>query len=434
MRQRLTRREFVKGAAAAAGAVGVPLIIPAASLGAGGKVAPSNRITIGCIGVGGQGTGNMRAFLGIEEARVVAVCDAYEDRRQRAKGLVDKKYGDHGCAMFGDFRELLARPGIDAVLIATQDHWHALIALAALAAGKDMYLEKPLGVAVKECQAIRAAVRRSGLIVQVGTQQRSTRNFRFACELARNGYVGKVHTVQVAAEGPNYKPGYKGPMTPQPVPAGFDWDIWLGPAPQEPYNPGRVAWPDWYLIWDYCAGFIVNWGVHHLDIAHWGCPDVGRVPFELDARVKYRNEGFTDNSESWMATFTYENGLKMVFSDHFQQKIGTRFIGDKGWVHADRAGIWAEPESLLKVTIKPEELHLHESDSHHADFIRSVKTRRDPVSDIDAGHIASYLGMVADIGGRLQRKLKWDPKAEEFPGDAEANRMLARPMRAPWHL
>jgi predicted dehydrogenase len=429
-----SRRAFLKQAAAGAALVGAPLVIPSSALGADGAVAPSNKITLGCIGVGGQGTGNMRSFLGINEARVVAVCDTYEDRRKRAKGLVDKEHGDDGCAMFGDFRELLARNDVDAVMIATQDHWHAVIALAAVAAGKDMYLEKPLGVAVKECQAIREAVRRSGRIVQIGTQQRSSRNFRHACELARNGYMGKPHTVQVAPEGPNYKPSYKGPMAPQPVPAGFDWDMWLGPAPRKPYNPGRVAWPDWYLIWDYCTGFIVNWGVHHLDIANWGCPDIGRVPFEVEAKVKHRDEGFTDNSESWMATFTYQNGLKMIYSDHFQQKLGIRFIGERGWVHVDRAGIWADPESLLKVTIKPDELHLHESNSHHGNFIQSVKARKDPVSDVDAGHIASYLGMVADIGGRLQRKLKWDPKAEQFIGDDEANRMLGRPMRAPWHL
>jgi len=429
-----SRRALLKNAAAGAAVIGAPLVIPSSALGADGAVAPSNRISLGCVGVGGQGTGNMRNFLGLDDVRVVAVCDTYDDRRRKAKGLVDQKYGDEGCVMFGDFRELVARKDIDAVLIATQDHSHAVIALAAVAAGKDMYLEKPLGVSVRECQAIRDGVRRSGRIVQTGTQQRSSRNFRFACELARNGYLGEVHTVQVAAEGPNYKPGYKGPLTPQPVPPGFNWDMWLGPAPEKPYNPGRVAWPDWYLIWDYCAGFIVNWGVHHLDIANWGCPDIGSASFEVEAKVKYRDEGFTDNSESWMSTFTYENGLKMIYSDHFQQKIGCRFIGDKGWVHVDRAGIWAEPAALLKATIRPEELHLHESTHHHADFIRSVKARRDPVSDVDAGHKASYLGMVADIAGRVNRKLKWDAKGEQFVGAEDVNRMLGRPMRAPWRL
>ena len=434
MKDGINRRRFLKAAATAAGAIGIPYLVPSSVMGKDGDAAPSNRVTIGCIGVGGQGTGNMRNFLGLEDARVMAVCDTYEDRRLKAKRLVDDHYGDAGCATYGDFRELLARQDIDAVMIATQDHWHALIATAAARAGKDMYCEKPLGVSVEEGQAIREAVRRSGRIFQTGTQQRSSRNFRFACELARNGYVGKVHTVEVAAEGPNYRPSYKGSLEPQPVTRGFDFDMWLGPAPKVPYNPGRVAWPDWYLIWDYCAGFIVNWGVHHLDIANWGCPEVASEPFEVECQATYRHEGFTDNVDAWKARFTYPSGLRLVFSDHQQQKLGCRFIGDKGWVHVDRAGIWAEPSSLLAVKIKPDEVHLHESGNHHADFLQSVRSRRDPVSDVDAGHKASYLGMVADIAARVGRRLKWDTKAEQFVGDDMANRMLSRPMRSPWHL
>jgi predicted dehydrogenase len=434
MRNRASRRQFLKRAAATAGAVGAPYFIPAFALGRDGATAPSNKIIIGCIGTGGRGTANMKAFLREDDARVVAVCDVYENRRQNAKALVDKQYGDKACMAYGDFRELLARKDIDAVMIATQDHWHAPIVVAAAHAGKDMYCEKPLGVSIKECQAIRDAVGKAGRVFQTGTQQRSERNFRFACELARNGYVGKIHTVQVAAEGPKYKPSYKGPLDPQPVPSGFDYDTWLGPAPQKPYNPGRMAWPDWYLIWDYCAGFIVNWGVHHLDIANWGCPTVGSESFEVECKASYRNEGFTDNVDAWKANLAYANGLKMVFSDDLQQKIGCRFIGDTGWVHVDRAGIWADPESLLKATIKPNEIHLHESDNHYADFLKSVRTRRDPVSDLDSGYKASILGMIADISARLKRKLKWDAKAEQFVGDREANGMSVRPLRNPWHL
>ncbi len=432
MKNPITRREFLKRAAV--GAVSIPCVIRSSALGGNGGGAPSDRITIGSIGVGGRGVANTKGLGAYQEARVVAVCDAYEDRRQKARKLVDDHYGDKGCSMYADFRELLARKDIDAVMIAPQDHWHALMVLAAVRANKDMYCEKPLGVSVKECQTIREAVRKGGIIFQTGTQQRSERNFRFACELARNGYVGKIYTVEVAAEGPNFKPGYTGPLTPQPVAPGFDWDMWLGPAPKKPYNPGRVAWPDWYLIWDYCTGFIVNWGVHHLDIAYWGCPEVANEPFEVECSATYRNVGFTDNVDAWKANFTYASGLRMVYSDHFQQKIGCRFIGDKGWVHVDRAGIWAQPESLLSATIKPNEIHLHESDNPYGDFLRSVRTRRDPVSDVEAGHKASYLGMVADISARLKRKLKWDTRTEQFVGDDEANKMLSRPMRSPWRL
>lgn len=423
----MNRREFLKYSAAA----GIAAFIPARVFGANSK------ITIGCIGVGGMGTGNMKNFLVQDDCRVVAVCDTYEDRRRKAKGLVDKQYGDHGCAMYGDYRELLARKDIDAVMIAAPDHWHALIATAAAAAGKDMYCEKPMGVSVEEGQRILAAVRKHERVFQAGTWQRSQQKFRHACELARNGYVGKIHTIEVSAPGPQYQPKYTGSMDPQPVPDGFDWKMWRGPAPNNPYNPGRVAWPDWYLIWDYCAGFICNWGVHYLDIAHWGCPSLTAEPCEIECRGVYRKKGFTDNIESWNATFTFASGLKMIFTDttsESQQKTGTRFIGDKGWVHVSRAGIWTAPDSLLKVKLKDDELHLHESKHHQADFLTSVRSRKDPVSNVDATHVASYLGLIADIAARLETKLKWDPRLEQFIGNDAANAMLSRPLHNGWKL
>jgi predicted dehydrogenase len=345
------------------------------------SIPANDKITVGCIGVGGMGTGNMNVFLGLPECRVVAVCDAYQDRRQRAKDRVDAEYSDKGCKMYADYRELIARTDIDAVMIAVQDHWHALIATTAAKAGKDMYCEKPLGVSVEEGRCIRDTVRKANRVFQTGTWQRSVRNFQHACELARNGYLGKIQTVQVAAPGPEYRPNYKGSLDPQPVPSGFDWATWRGPAPDKPYNPGRVAWPDWYLIWDYCAGFITNWGVHHLDIANWGCPPLGTEAFDVECKATYRKEGFTDNVETWNATFTYAGGLKMLFTDVPQQKAGCRFNGDQGWVHVDRSGLWAEPASLLKVKLKPGEMRLTDSKHHQDDFLRCVRSRKDPVSD-----------------------------------------------------
>jgi predicted dehydrogenase len=433
--EKINRRQFLKNSAeAAAGVAAFPYIVRSAALGQEGPAA-SERIVIGSIGVGGQGTGNMRAFLSHKEAQVVAVCDVVEDRRQKAKDIVDKHYGDKGCTAYNDFREVLARKDIDAVVITTQDHWHAIIAVAAARAGKDMYCEKPLGVSVAESQAIRDAVRRYGRIFQTGTQQRSDRKFRFACELAINGYIGKIHTVKVGAPGPEYKRTYLKPPTEEPIPPGLDYDMYIGPAAMKPYNSGRLAWPDWYLIWDYSAGFIVNWGVHHLDIANWGCPAVTSQPFELEFKGSYRNDGLTDNINDWQGQFTYASGLKMTYSDTGNpNKIGCTFEGDKGWVYVDRAGIWAEPASLLDVKLKPDEIHLHESTSHHSDFLQCVRSRRDPVSDVEAGHKASYLGLIAEIAVRLNRKLKWDPVAEKFIDDDQANRLLARPLRSPWHL
>ena len=432
MQHTLTRRRFVQQVAAAAAGASLP--IATAARATQDSVAPSDTITIGCIGVGGMGTGNMKAFLALPDCRVVAVCDTYQSRRQKAKELVDAHYGDKGCAAYADFRDLLARQDIDAVMIAPQDHWHALVATAAVKAGKDMYCEKPLGVSVEEGQRIRDAVRKAKRVFQTGTWQRSQSKFRHACELARNGYLGQIHTVEVGAPGPSYRPSYKGTLEPQPVPEGFDWNMWRGPAPDKPYNPGRVAWPDWYLIWDYCAGFITNWGVHHLDIANWGCPRLGTEAFEVECQATYRHEGFTDNVDAWNATFRYASGLKMVFTDVPRQKPGCRFIGDKGWVYVDRSGTSAEPASLLQVRLTPDEVHLIESDNHQANFLRCVRERKDPVSHVDAAYTASTLGLLADIAGRLRQKLKWDPKQERFVGNEEANAMLHRPMYNGWTL
>ena len=435
-RKNINRRQFLKRSTGiATGAIAFPYLVPSSALGKAGTVAPSNRIVMGCLGVGGMGQGDMRGFLNIEEVLVVAVCDVQEKKRQVAKGIVDEHYGNKDCALYNDFRKVINRKDIDAVVIAPQDHWHAVMAVTAARAGKDMYCEKPLGVSVAECKAIRDTVRWHGRVFQTGTQQRSDRNFRFACELALNGYLGKVHTVKVAAPGPEYKRTYRKPTTAEPIPPGLDYDMYLGPAPMKHYNGGRLAWPDWYLIWDYSAGFIVNWGVHHLDIANWGCPEVAGEPCELTCRGSYRKDGLTDNINDWQAEFNYTSGLRMTYTDTGNpNKQGCRFEGDKGWVQVNRGGIWPEPESLRRVKIKPNEIHLYESRNHRADFIKCVQTRSDPVSNVGAGYRASALGLIAEIACRLGRKLKWDPHAELFVGDIEANARLSRPMRSPWHL
>jgi len=454
MNHRIHRRTFLRCSTAAIAALAMPAIIPGSAFGA------NNKITIGCIGVGSRGRNNMKVFLGLDGCRVVAVCDPYKERQELAARLVNKQYGDNGCACFGDWRELIARRDIDAVMIATQDHWHALIATAAAAAGKDMYCEKPMGVCVRDGRKIYDAVRQHKRIFQAGTWQRAQGRFRQACALARNGYLGKLKEIQVSAPGPQYQPKYNGPLDPQPVPEGFDWQMWLGPAPTKPYNPGRVAWPDWYLIWDYCAGFICNWGVHHLDIAYWGCPTIGKEPCEIECKGTYRNKGFTDNIETWNATFTYRSGLRMIFTDPTVQKTGTKFIGEKGWVHVDRGSengtITAEPDSLLKVRLQPGETRLYDCGqpgediiaikkrtgnevtfrtfNHGEDFLRCVRSRQDPVSNVEATHVASYLGLIAEIAARLETKLKWDPKREQFIGNDEANQRLSRPMYNGWKL
>lgn len=436
MNPSINRRHFLKSSSLLAGAVALPQIIPSRLLGADGQTAPSNQITVGCIGVGGMGTSNMQKFLGLLGAKVVAVCDVSEERRAKAKKLVDEKYGDTGCAMIADFRELLARKDIDAVSIAAPDHWNAFLAIAAARAGKDMYCEKPMGVSLEQGQAIRKAVREAKCVFQAGTWQRSQKHFRQACELARNGYLGKIHTVEVSTDGPQFKAGYKGPRVVQPtppMPPGFDWKMWQGPAPERDYHPARHT-GDWFLINDYSNGFIVNWGVHHLDIALWGLPELGTVPFEVECKASYRNEGFTDNVNQWNATYTYANGLKLIFKDQYQMKTGCRFYGDLGWVQVDRPGIEAAPTGPLKIELKPDDTPLYKSDHHQGNFIDCVRSRKDPVSDVDATLTASYMGLIADIAARLQTRLKWDPKAEQFIGNDAANAMLKRPSHNGWTL
>jgi len=436
--KRITRRHFLRRASALAA---TPLFVPSAALGLGGEAPASERITLGIIGAGGRGTGNMRSFLPVAGTQVVAVCDVKRDMRERAAKIV----GDHNaanrggagkpCDMYNDFREVLARDDVDAVVISPQDHWHAVIAVAAARAGKDMYCEKPLGVAVTECSAIRDAVRRFGRIFQTGTQQRSDPKFRHACNLARFGHLGKVTEVEVAAPGPRYQPKYKGPATPEPVPDGFDYEMYVGPAQMRPYTRYCVDWPGWYLIWDYCAGFIVNWGVHHLDIAHWGQPSISQQPCRVSCKSVYRTHPVCDNISSWQAEFVFDDGLKMHFTDTGNPlPQGTRFIGEEGWVHVNRSGIQAEPKSLLDIEIKPDEPQLYVSKNHHADFIKCVRHRRDPVAPVEAGHVASYLGMLAESAGRVGRELRWDPSTEQFADDADANRLLTRPMRSPWRV
>jgi predicted dehydrogenase len=437
----LSRRQFLATAACVTGAMAVPTILPSSVFGADAQTAPSNKITLGCIGVGGMGTENMKSFLGHPDCRVVAVCDVSESKRQKAKERVDTQYGDQGCAMIADWRALIARKDIDTVMIATQDHWHSLIAVAAAKAGKDMYCEKPMGVSIEDGQAIRDAVRKHKRVFQAGTWQRSARDFRFTCELARNGYFGKLHTVEVATDGTKFTAGYKGPRNPQPappVPAGFDWDMWQGPAQQHPYHPARTS-GDWFMISDYSRGWTVNWGVHHLDIALWGCPELGTEPFEIESRVTWRNEGFTDTVNEWDATYTYANGLKLVFQDQKKMPTGCRFIGDKGWLRVDRhwenhPGLVASDDSLLEIKLRPDDLRLYKSQNHAVNFLECVRSRKDPVSDVDSTHKASYLGLLTEVAGRLEQKLKWDPKKEQFIGNDEANRLLHRTMHNGWRL
>jgi predicted dehydrogenase len=429
----VSRRRFLATAAALA----APALAPASALGLGGAAPPSERIGLGFIGVGGRGMSHVGSLLRNGQTQILGVCDPYLEKREAARKQVESHYGRtraaggdyRGCASSSDFRDLLARDDIDAVVIASPENWHALHMALAARAGKDVYGEKALSLTVAESRAVCDTVRRYGRVFQTGTQQRSDRKFRFACELARNGYLGKVRAVEVGVPGGRALPNP--PVV--PVPPGLDYDMWLGPAPFKPYNDLQCTF-NWYFIYDYCVGWIQSWGVHHIDIALWGVPGLGTLPLDVEGSAVFPTDGLANTSITWCVQCTAADGVRLSFSDNGHHEQGCRFLGDEGWVHVNRGGIRAQPESLLQVAIKPHEEHLYASGNHHANFLECVRSRRDPVAPVEAGHAATTLTIVSDIATRLGRKVTWDWQSERFTGDDDANRMLSRSMRSPWSL
>jgi len=435
------RRHFLKKAAGvAAGAIAFPYIVPSSALGKAGTVSPSNRVVVGCIGVGSQGRGVMRNFLHQDIAQVVAVCDVKANMREAARKRVDETYGNTGCTEYHDFRELLARDDIDAVMIATTDHWHVLTSLAAAKAGKDIYLEKPMGLSLAEDQALRAACHRYGTVFQFGTQQRSDWKFRLACELALNERVGKVHTINVLS--PSSVAG--GSMKLTPVPKWLDYDFWLGPAPYAPYTEERCSNKLWWFNSNYALGWIAGWGVHPLDIALWGGGKDFAGPVELEGTGTFPADGFCDTAVDWRIVFKYASGVILNYAGgpqpaewrerYGKDAHGVAFEGAEGWVHVNRGRIVANPKSLLDSVIAPDEIRLYESNHHVRNFLDCVKSRAQTVSSIDVAVRADIVCHLSDIAIRTQRKIKWDPENEVIIGDEDASRLLTRSMRSPWHL
>jgi glucose-fructose oxidoreductase len=426
--QHHSRRHFLSRASATVGAAFLlPTIIPSTVLGA---AAPSRRVVLGHIGVGGQGSGVMNGLLGLPQGQSVAVCDPMKDRRENAAKRVEQQYASRsgqgiykGCRAYADFRELLARDDIDAVVVATPDHWHVPVAAAAVRAGKDVYVEKPLGLCMEQDKAMRETVHRYGAVFQYGTQQRCfSTHCAFACELVRNGYVGDLKAVHVIA--PNGETG--GRAVPQPVPDGLDYDLWLGPAPEAPYTNDRVMGTGRWHIYDYAIGFIAGWGAHPLDIAHWGYP---QIPVEIEGTGFIPAAGLFDTVVNWDVRGRYASGIE------FTLKTGgdkTTFVGTKGWVAASRGGISAEPESLLKIKIKPDEVHLLQDTHHYRNFLDCVLARKTPASDIDSAVQSDFMSHLGDIAIRTGRRLQWDPVKETIVGDETAARMMRRAMRPPW--
>ncbi len=390
------------------------------------------------IGVGGMGGGHLDVLLGMPEAQVAAVCDVFESKRLAAARKVEAHYGRmaaggtfRGCAAYDRYEDLIARADIDAVFIATQDSWHASMAIAAARAGKDIYLEKPLTDTLDAGQAVIDAVRRYARVLQVGQQQRSEGNFRFACELVRNGYIGRLRKILVGVHG-----GIDSGAVPQPgdPPADLDYDRWLGPAPWKPYSPQRVSSAYWYHCSDYGIGFQAGWGVHHLDIAQWGHGSENSGPVEVEGVGVFPRDGLCDTPITWRTTMRYEDGVELSFTSNDANTQGVRFEGDEGWVFVWRGGIAASPDSLLKVVLKPDELHLEVSEHHHRNFIECVKSRRDPIAAVEVGHRANTLCILSDVAIHLGRKIRWDPERQSFVNDTAAKVMRSRALRSPWGM
>lgn len=434
------RRQFLKTASLLPASF---LFVPGRALGKEDKAPANERINVGCIGVGGRGTVVMQGFLKDKTAQVVAVCDVKKNVLAQKHELVNNFYDGKGCKKYADFRDVTGREDIDACMVATCDHWHVLASLYAVRSGKDVYCEKPLGLTLEEDQTLRREINQNKRIFQFGTQQRSDPKFQVACQLARDGKLGDIHTINVWSPGSSAG----GDPTPVPVPEWLDYEFWLGPAPYKPYTKDRCSNSLWWFISDYALGFIAGWGIHPLDIALWGAPDKFKGPWTINGSGKFPTEGVADTALNWDVTLKTGSDLTMRFTgnpfpDEWKKRYndqsshGTAFEGSEGWVYVRRGKIASHPKRLVEEAKFPEGSDQYGPSTymHVSNFLESVRTRQQPLSEIDVSVKGDMICHVSDIMIRLQRELKFDPNKDTFISDAEANQRLTRPMRKPWHL
>jgi predicted dehydrogenase len=449
----MTRRDFIRSAAAV---VAAPAIVPSSVF---GRKAPSNRVNLAAIGVGGRGSSNVwQDFVTTQEdVRLVAACDCFAGRREDFAAKVNEYYGGNVCKPMADWREVLARKDDDGVVISTPDHWHVPLACHAARAKKDMYVEKPLGVAMAWAWKLREAVAANKVIFQYGTQQRSSGEFTRAVELVRNGYIGKIKHIDAWCSGmrspdwyaETFNAHYKD-VEPTPVPASLDYDMWIGPAPMKPYTNSRCTEWGSYHIYDYALGFIAGWGAHPLDIAQWGLGMDHTSPVHYEGEGEIPSEGLFDTVDNWDVNCLYGSGVTMRFMcDRIAKGVeglmddprkrpfmdhGTTFWGEGGWISVSRGALYASPKELQQAQIRADEKPVIRSTSQGRNFVESMKTRRPTINPLESAIRSDTISHMSDIAIRLGRPIRWDPERERIIGDKEAAKKLDRPMRRPWRI
>jgi predicted dehydrogenase len=430
MNCRIGRRAFLKQTAFAVSSATIPYFVPSSALGKAGAVAASERITVGFIGTGDHGINmNLKSFLAQPDAQAVAVCDVDPVNLHKARDLVNAGYDNTDCRTTQDWREIVARPDIDAVMISTPDHWHVPLSIAAAKAGKDVQCEKPT-LTIEEGRRLVEVVERYDRVFQWSTEDRAVDVYHRMCELVRNGRIGKVHTIKVELPvGPD-TPGNPEPMS---VPEGFAYDMWLGPAPWAPYTKDRCHW-NFRWIFDYSGGMLTDWGAHLLDGAQWGNDTEHTGPVDVEGRGVFCQGGLYDTAHEYHLEYTYADGVKLLVDSG---EPSLRFEGTDGWIgnRGWRGKLEASRPAILNSVIGPDEIHLYTCpQGEHRNFLDCVKSRQACYFPPEIGQRCFTIAHIGNIAMRLGRKLRWNPQEERFVSDDEANRMLRRAARSPWNL
>ena len=423
-----TRRQFLRNSSI----VAAPMIVKSSVLGKEGATSPNSKIQMACIGVGGQGTGNMNNFLQDERVKVVAVCDVDDVHKNRA--LTAAKLSERDG--FTDYRDIINRKDIDAVMIATPDHWHSLITVAAARSGKDIYCEKPLAASIGEGRFVTDVVLKEKRVLQCGTWRRSGVHTRMACEWVRNGYIGKLQKVDIGVPGTfQIKGNYTGSEKEQKVPDGFDYKMWAGTTPDAPYTPGRCHF-NFRWIDDYAPGYVTDWGAHFIDVAHWGMDMDNGGPTKIKTDQVTRREGtIYDAVEKFEITYSYPEDIEMrMFSTQKASDWGTKFIGSEGSIYVENHKLITTPPELKRKKLGPNDKRLYVSEHHHRNFIDCVISREKTAASVESAHRAASACHLGAIAAKLGRAINFDPEKEKFVNDREANDLIMREFHGSWKL